>query len=282
MMRIKVVTVAVLMASLFANTACANPVRNAIFRPPTSALSLENLPSGSAFIEVETSDKLKLKGIFVPPKDDKPILLVFHGNASSASGILRRMTPIANAGYGIISTEWRGYSQNPGKPSQDGVAKDADAFLEYAKSVANGRKIIVFGHSLGGAVSLDLAQRHSLDFLVTYGTIQNVRTMTPVLARPLIRDPFDNYAAVRNLDEPFVLIHGINDETIEVAQGVQLVKSAIEAKTKITSIFVKDGRHNFDSQQIMQILDRIKFGASGAEFPKDPDFDFSAPMPSAN
>ncbi len=278
-MKIKSMIAAGLIASLLSTTACANPVRNAIFRPPTAALSLENLPLGSSFIEVETSDKLKLKGIYVPPKEDKPIILVFHGNASSASGILRHMTPIANAGYGIISTEWRGYSQNPGSPSQEGVAKDADAFLAYAKSVANGRKIIVFGHSLGGAVSLDLAQRHRLDFLVTYGTIQNVRTMTPVLARPLIRDPFDNYAAVRNLDEPFVLVHGLNDETIEVAQGVQLVKSANEARTNMNAIFIRGGRHSFNSQQILQIFERIKWGAGGAEFQNEPYFDFSAPMP---
>ena len=75
-MKRRIIPMAFLAITLITTSACANPVRNAIFQPPTKALSLDELTPDAKFIEVETADKLKLKGIYVPPKGDKPILLV--------------------------------------------------------------------------------------------------------------------------------------------------------------------------------------------------------------
>lgn len=271
--------VALLALTLLATNACANPVRDAIFQPPTKALSLDELTSDAQLIEVTTADNLKLKGIYVPPKGDKPILLVFHGNASSARGILKHMKNITDAGFGVISTEWRGYSQNPGKPSQKGVAMDADAFYQYAKSVAGVRKIIVFGHSLGGAVALDLALRNKLDMIVTYGTFYNVDAFVPFYGKLLIADPFDNSKAVTKLDEPYVLIHGLEDETIPVAHGAMLENNAKRANIAMDSIFVNSGKHSFDDTQILQILEKITLENNVLHFKHQNKFDFEGDRP---
>ncbi len=278
-MKRRIIPMAFLAITLITTSACANPVRNAIFQPPTKALSLDELTSDAKFIEVETADKLKLKGIYVPPKGDKPILLVFHGNASSARGVLKYMRHITDAGFGVISTEWRGYSQNPGKPTQKGVAMDADAFYQYAKSIAGDRKIIVFGHSLGGAVALDLALRNKLDMVVTYGTFYNVDAFVPFYGKMLIADPFDNAKAVTKLDEPYVLVHGLEDETIPVAHGAMLEDNAKKANIAMDAVFVTSGKHSFDDSQILQILDRISLENNGLKFNHQNRFDFEGDRP---
>lgn len=278
-MKKRIGRIAFLALTLIATSACANPVRNAIFQPPTNALTLDELSSDAQLIEVTTTDNLKLKGIYVPPKGDKPLILVFHGNASSARGILKHMRHITDAGYGVISTEWRGYSQNPGKPTQKGVAMDADAFYQYAKSVAGDRKIIVFGHSLGGAVSLDLALRYKLDMVVTYGTFYNVDAFVPFYGKLLIADPFDNSKAVTKLDEPYVLVHGLEDETIPVAHGAMLENNAKKANIAMDTVFVNSGKHTFDDTQILQIFDKITLENNGLKFNHQNKFDFEGDRP---
>ena len=278
-MKRRIIPMAFLAITLFTTSACANPVRNAIFQPPTKALSLDELTPDAKFIEVETADKLKLKGIYVPPKGDKPILLVFHGNASSARGVLKYMRHITDAGFGVISTEWRGYSQNPGKPTQKGVAMDADAFYQYAKSIAGDRKIIVFGHSLGGAVALDLALRNKLDMVVTYGTFYNVDAFVPFYGKMLIADPFDNAKAVTKLDEPYVLVHGLEDETIPVAHGAMLEDNAKKANIAMDAVFVTSGKHSFDDTQILQILEKISLENNALHFNHQNKFDFEGDRP---
>src|SRR5690606_3902508 len=82
-------------------------------------------------VTVTTRDGLNLVAWFVPPKTaDKPVVAVFHGNA----GTIAHRTGIALAmidrGYGVFLQEYRGFSGNPGHPSEEGLYKDARAALQ--------------------------------------------------------------------------------------------------------------------------------------------------------
>lgn len=270
--KIKILTATLFSALLLSS--CTNPIRDKIFYPPKKPLNLNQLSTDAKLIEVITQDNLKLKGIYIPPKEDKPILLVFHGNASGADGILRNMAPIISKGYGIVSAEWRGYSANAGKPSQAGIAKDANAFLEFAKQNAEGRKIIVIGHSLGGGVSLDLSRREKLDMIVTYGTFTGIDAFVPKALRALNEDKFDNFGAVKLLDEPLIIIHAKNDETIPFEHGLILYKAGKVANKDINGIFIDGGSHNFDPAQLLMILEKISNTPNGLKYENSQKFDF--------
>lgn len=54
---------------------------------------------------------------------------------------------------------YRGYSDSEGKPNQKGLEKDAEAIVGRAVEIARreGKKLYVFGTSLGGAVGIYVA-----------------------------------------------------------------------------------------------------------------------------
>ena len=51
-----------------------------------------------------------------------------------------------------------------------------------------------------------------------------------LVPRFLIRDPFDNEAALANLDVPVLLFHGTRDDIVPYDHGVALAAVAREAK----------------------------------------------------
>lgn len=242
---------------------CAGIVRGRMYLPPTAPLSREGLGGEVREIAVATADGLALRGLAFPPRGDKPVLLFFHGNASSAAGVMAWLKPLLDRGYGFVSAGYRGYSGNPGRPTQPGLARDADAFLAHARALAGPRPVYVVGHSLGGGVAFDLALRHRLDALITLGTYTRVADVAPRLARPFLPDPFDNRAAVAKLDEPLFLIHGDEDGVIPPWHVHELGKAANAAGRTGGAIILAGQGHQPDAATLAAVIDAIALGRDG-------------------
>ena len=230
-------------ALLLAAPACASPVSRAIYPAPTAPLTLAGTPAGTRMVTVETADGLRLQGLAVAARPGMPTLLLLHGNASSATGALQWFAPLVAQGYGIVSAEYRGYSGNPGRPSEAGLVQDAEAFLALARQQASGGEVWVVGHSLGGAVGLSLSRRHRLDALVTIGTFTTLRAMAPRLARAFVPNEYDNLGAVRLLDEPLYLIHGRADDVVPSTEGGKLHDAATAGRKAGLSFAISGADH---------------------------------------
>ncbi len=253
-------------------------IRGVIFQPPTVPLRQMKLPANLKLVAVKSADGLALAGLFIAPQPKKPIILMFHGNAYGAADAAAWFRPVTEAGYGLIAAEYRGYSGNPGRPSQSGVAKDADAFLAYAKTLAGERSLIIVGHSLGGGVALDLATRHKLDLVMTIGTFTGIKPFAPSLVRALVIDPFNNLAAVRNSDMPLYIVHGTQDEVIPFHHG-QSLHAAAKPRRAGGLITLPNEMHQPD---IMKILRALEIAEAGRDEKADSNIEFkpftSAPV----
>jgi len=248
-----------LATALFAAPAIAGPVERRIYPAPTEPLSIEGLPNAT-LISVATADGLTLHGIEVPAKPGMPILLMFHGNGSSAASAVGWFAPLLAAGYGMIAAEYRGYSANPGTPSEAGLVADADAFLAYAETRAGSAPLWVVGHSLGGGVALGLSQRRHLQVVVTMGAFTRLRDAAPKLTRAFVPDAYRNLEAVAALDEPYFLIHGTEDATVPSNQGHALHVAAGAAGKRGASFVIVGADHHPDGALLVPI-----FAAIGAE-----------------
>lgn len=211
---------------LFAVPACAGPVGNAIYPAPQARLTLDTAPAGTRFVDVVTADGLKLTGLYAPGRADKPLLLLLHGNASSAATALAWLAPLQADGFGILSAEYRGYSGMPGKPSEAGLVADARAFLAAARRESGSRPVWVVGHSLGGGVALALSRREKLEAVITIGTFTRLRDMAPLVARALVPNEYRNMDAVKALTVPLFIIHGAADDVVPVTHGKALFDNA--------------------------------------------------------
>lgn len=255
---------------LTASCADAQSIHDRIYQPHTTPLSVAGLPGGAALDRVRTADGLLLGGVEIAGKADKPVLLVFHGNAGSADRSIEWFAPLVAQGYGIVAAEYRGYSANPGRPDAKGLAADADAFYARARTLAGTRRVIVVGHSLGGGVAFGLATRQRLDALVTVGTFTRLRAMAPKIARAFVPNDYDNLAAVPKLDEPYFLIHGTADDTVPAPEGEVLQEAATKAHKAGAAFVIAGAGHHPDGAVMAAVIDAVTARVAGTPAPALP------------
>ena len=98
---------------------------------------------------------------------ERPAVVVFPGNAGNRAGRLPLGNALAEAGYGVVLAEYRGYGGNPGSPSQDGIISDALAIAAATRRrLPSNGGLVYFGESLGAAVAIAAAEQERPDALV--------------------------------------------------------------------------------------------------------------------
>lgn len=244
--------------------AAADPVRDRIYPAPHAPLTLTGLPAEAELISVQTRDGLTLRGVSTPGHADRPLLLVLHGNGSSARDATAWFAPAIAAGYGVVAVEYRGYSGNPGTPDEAGLAADADAFLALARRTSGDRPIWIVGHSLGGGVAMALAERSPPAVLVTIGAFTRLRDMVSGPARALVPDAYRNLDRAATTTAPWFLIHGLADAVVPATQGQSLHVVAGRAGRSGASVVIAGAGHNPDGETLCAVLEAIRLRPAGA------------------
>ncbi|WP_422366552.1 alpha/beta hydrolase [Pelagibius sp.] len=209
-------------------------------------LSDHSLPELRA-IETEPEPGLRLTHWFHPPTSpEQPVILYFHGNAGHLGDRVAKMRPLIDAGFGLLLTGYRGYSGNPGKPSEDGLRADARSVHDWllAEGFAADR-IVIFGESLGTAVSVALASERPPAALVLEAPPSSIADVAAahywyLPVRLLIRDPWDSIGRIGSIDVPLFLLHGERDHVVPVRFGRKLFAAANEPKQ---ALFHPSARH---------------------------------------
>lgn len=252
----------------------ARAARKVIYQPPVEvrAVTLNGLPEGGAVVSVHTTDGLDLKGIAYRGDAIKPVLLQFHGNAMTAQDAASWFRPLIDAGYGMIFAEYRGYSGNPGSPSEAGTARDAAAWSDFSHRIAMeeqpARPVFYVGHSLGGGVAFQAADYRSPDALITIGTFADTPSLAPTGSAALIADRYDNRRKIARLKSPYYILHGTADPVIPVAHSTLLLEAAKAAHIKGARFVLAGDGHNPDIGKIAKIIDYIAAGGQEADAPQ--------------
>src|SRR6185503_8570209 len=136
-----------------------------IYFPSTGA---DSPPPGVEERAIATADGVRLHAFYAPPPSPSaPVLLWSHGNAGNVSMRADLLVILASRGLGVLAYDYRGYGASAGRPSEAGLYLDAEA--AYDSLVADGiaaERIVCFGESLGGGVSIELARRRRCAALV--------------------------------------------------------------------------------------------------------------------
>ena len=249
--------VALLLLFSLSSPSMADPISDRIYPAPNAPLTIEGLPAGVELVQVTTADGLQLRGLAAAGRAGAPVLLVLHGNGFSAADVARWFAPALARGYGLVAAEYRGYSANPGRPSEAGLAQDADAFLALARRRAGGSPVWIVGHSLGGGVALPLAVRAPPDVLVTIGTLR-LRDMVPAAIRLIVPDHYRTSATAPRLRRPWFLIHGLADAVVPATNARALQQEATRAGLAGAGFALSGQGHNPDGALLADIFDRIR------------------------
>ena len=172
-----------------------------------------------------TSQPAKLHGLWLEadhPRADTPVLLYLHGARWNVEGSAGRMRRMQDMGFSVLAIDYRGFGKSsPGLPSEDTAYEDAHAAWDWLAAHYPQRPRYIFGHSLGGAVAIDLAS-HVGD---EQGTIvEGTFTSIPELAStfkwgwlpfgPLVTQRFDSLDKVVRIGSPLLVVHGSDDTLV--------------------------------------------------------------------
>lgn len=192
-------------------------------------------PPGYEVVMLQTADGLALRSFALPAREEMPTVVYFHGNGSSLDGPLRATRLLAEAGYGLLLVEYRGYGGNPGEPSEQGFYRDGRAALSWLseQGVPNSQTIFA-GNSIGSGTAVQMAREYTpcvlmltAPFLSLPETAQDALPFVP--AGLLMRDRFDNAAKIGNLDLPLFIMHGREDRVVPFEHGKALAGLAKSA-----------------------------------------------------
>ena len=231
----------------------ANPVADRIYEPVALAdteVSFRGDPPET--ISARTQDGLVLEGAYWPPAAPADqLVIVFHGNSYNHLVMAARAEPLRIGGRGVLVASYRGFGDNPGKPSEEGLMRDAEAWMAKARELHPDTRLYLFGFSLGGAVALEMAARHEVEAVATMGAFTDLRSMVPKLARAFVKDRYDNRAAIRRVEEPVLLLHGSEDDVVAPSAAALLEQAGGD---NVTVINLRGGKHWVPLDQLAERL----------------------------
>jgi alpha-beta hydrolase superfamily lysophospholipase len=187
------------------------------------------------------------------PKKGAPTVLYLHGARWNLRGSEFRMEAWIDMGYSVLAIDYRGFgASSPRLPSEKSAGEDAEAALkELARRQPDPAKRFVYGHSLGGAVAIDLASRPSLPSfagLIVESSFTSISAMFATLrwgrlpgASLLVTQPFDSIDKIANLRIPVLFVHGTADQIVPDRMSDQLYAAAIHVPPALRRLVKIDG-----------------------------------------
>lgn len=237
-----------------------------LFYYPTK--TAPNLPSkfGHTFEDVtfQSEDGTKLHGWFLsPPARVKPkgTIIFNHGNAGSVGHHLPFVGWMVRGGYQVFLYDYRGYGKSEGEITRKGLVQDVSAAINYVKTRedVDSKRLISFGHSLGGAKSLAAlgekmipGVRGVISFAGFASYEDMARGIGGQMGANLVTDDYSAQDYIEKISPvPVLLAHGTDDRTVPFSQGEKLFEKAKEPKTffKIPggshaqALFMNDGEY---------------------------------------
>lgn len=250
-----------LVLALLATSGCAwldMRQRQIIYRPtPHQSSEQSSLQAGDQHY------LLSVPGTAVPqqialwwlphPDTQAPTLLYLHGTFRNLYGNIRKIEALRTAGFSVLALDYRGWGESsPMTPSEQSIRQDTQvAWLELAKHQPNPAKRVIYGHSMGSGVAVDLASRLSYpsDYqglvlesaFTSFGDVAREAGWVTRVLSLLNQERFSSIDKIGKVHAPVLMLHGELDDTIPIQLGERLFAAANHPKRWLA---MKDASHS--------------------------------------
>jgi alpha-beta hydrolase superfamily lysophospholipase len=199
-----------------------------------------------------TGEPARLHGLWLgsaPESVDTPVLLYLHGARYNVAGSAPRMRRMHELGFSVLAIDYRGFGKSSaGLPSEETAREDARAAWIWLAERHPRQHRYIFGHSLGGAIGIDLAA-HVPDesgtiVESTFTSIADVASSFKwgwLPFGPFITQRFEAIRKVKDIGAPLLVVHGTADSLINPTLGRKLYEAATVPKM---FVLVEGGSHH--------------------------------------
>lgn len=195
----------------------------------------------------------KLHAWWIPASNgitNAPAALYLHGAGYGISANLPRIMKLHDEGFSVFAIDYRGFGKSDGElPSEEMAYEDSHvAWAELARRAPTGKRYI-YGHSLGGAMAMELASSAGakdaagLVMESAFTSVSEMQQFTAYKWIPLAAvqtQYFDSLAKAPKLCMPTLFMHGSNDYRIPLDIAKKLFAAAPEPKRWL---LVEGARH---------------------------------------
>ncbi|WP_210544417.1 alpha/beta hydrolase [Rhodoferax sp. PAMC 29310] len=233
---------------------------------PAPQANLSTTPSTT-----EANQAQRIEVWWLPHADPlAPTLLYLHGTFRNLFDNIHKINALRAAGFAVLAVDYRGWGlSTPITPSERSIVQDADlAWGELKRRAPTFSQRVIYGHSMGSGVAVDLASR--LEGRADYGglvlesaftSFTEVASEAGFLARVLVSLNDERFASINKIarvNAPLLMLHGNLDSTIPLLLGKRLFDAAQAPKQWV----VIEGGHHSDLQEV----DEAAYQAALARF----------------
>ena len=210
--------------------------RKLLYHPFSAEITGEGLIHNFETINFKTSDNFVLKGWFHLKNSNKKTILFLHGNAGNLDNRIDKLNSLGSMDINFLIISWRGYSGNPGNPSEEGLYKDAMGSINWLnkKGISN-NQIILYGESLGTAIATEIGQNDNFAGIILEAPFtsmvdmgQKIYPIFPV--KFLLKDKYESKNKIKNIKSPILIMHGEVDKIVPFWMGKKMFELANEPK----------------------------------------------------
>jgi pimeloyl-ACP methyl ester carboxylesterase len=201
-----------------------------IFKPmPTVARTPADLKPPLKFESVELAvGDSAVHGYWVPRDNAAAVVLFLHGQDTTLGKNLQHVETLHALGFHVLLIDYRGFGATFGQftPSEASVYEDVERVWRDLIQTRGftPTQIVIYGHSLGGAIAIELATRYpSAAGLIVENSFTSVKDMVHwkmpfTRLYPLgwiLRHPLNSLQKVKNQAlPPTLFIHGTEDAKV--------------------------------------------------------------------
>lgn len=194
----------------------------------------------------------QLAGWWVPSEDPQAATLLYsHGNANNVGANAQEVVRFQKAGLNVFIYDYRGYGESTGGPPREKLAyEDAERAWTYLVSERHisPATVVIYGHSLGGVVAIDLASKHAdAGALIAESTLTSIADLADGMGagrllpvRLILTERFDALSRIRAVHVPALILQG-QEDTRHLAMGQRLYDAANHPKQRAV---IPGGGHN--------------------------------------
>jgi len=193
-----------------------------------------------------------------------PVVLYLHGARWNLTGSASRIERWRKLGFSVLAVDYRGFGQSTDvAPTEDYAYEDAEAAWDYLARLAPASRRFIVGHSLGGAIAVELARRRpeaaGLVLEATFTSVSDMVDKSPWGFLPvglILTQKFDALSRIGEVKMPVLVTHGTRDSIVPVEMGERLFAAAHSPKR-----FIKvegAGHHNLSYAAFEQYRAALK------------------------
>ena len=187
-------------------------------------------------VYIESEKDIKLKSWYSYLNPNKKTILFFHGNAGELGARTYKLNKFNDLDLNFLIISWRGFSGNNGKPTEQGLYKDAQKAVEWLeKKGINKKDIVLYGESLGTGIAVELATKSKYSGIILESPYTSMIDMGkrfyPFLPISVLqKDKYNSLKKLSMIKSPILVLHGKSDKLVPFYMGKKIYDAANEPK----------------------------------------------------